>query len=66
MKSITQWQHFRKNYFWTAIFLTLAFAVTCILSLIRYDERWYLSFGFLILAWVVLPIANYISWRNKA
>ena len=66
MGKLTQWQHFKENYLNTAVILITAFALSLILDIIRgEDEMWWLSFIFLFIAVVVLPIGNYISWRKK-
>lgn len=63
--NFTQWDHFNKNYKWTAIFMILAFIITLSMELIRESELWWISFFFLFIGIVVLPIGNYISWKKK-
>ncbi len=66
MKNLTQWQHFKKNYLITSVVFTGMFILSITLSLIRFDNLWWFSFFFLILAWVIIPIGNYFSWKSKS
>lgn len=65
MSNITQWQHFKKNYLGTSLFLIGAFIVSLIMEIVRDSNTWWISFVFLFIATVIIPIANYFSWRKK-
>lgn len=65
MNNITQWQHFKKNYMGTFIFMMVLFVTALILEISRDSDTWYLSFFFFIIGAVILPIGNYLSWKKK-
>jgi len=65
MSNITQWQHFKKNYLGTFIFLMALFVASLVLEIIRSSETWWFSFFFFIIGAVILPIGNYLSWKKK-
>ena len=62
---MTQWQHFKKNYLWTFIAINLIGLTTLIMSLVRVDGEWCYSLFFFAIAWIAIPIGNYLSWRKK-
>ena len=62
MKNITQWQHLKKNYLAVMIFF-IGMAITA--YIIVEPEIWWAPIPFLTIALIIIPIGNYISWKNK-
>lgn len=65
MSNLTQWQHFKKNYMWTSLFLICVSFISLGMELYRESNEWWLSLVFLFIAIVIVPIGNYFSWRKK-
>jgi uncharacterized membrane protein YczE len=47
------------------IVFVFAFILTFVLEIYRGSEFWWVSFFFLIIGVVVIPIGNYMSWNKK-
>lgn len=63
--NFTSWDHFKKNYMWTAIILFGLFTTSLIMEIVRNSSEWWFSFFFLFIGGVILPIGNYLSWKKK-
>ena len=63
MKNITQFEHLKKNYLAIMIFF-IGMAIVAYFTV--EPEIWWAPIPFLVIALIIIPIGNYISWRNKA
>lgn len=63
-KNYTPWQHFKNNYIFTSIAFVVMFVLSLTMSLFRYDDLWWLSFIFLFIGVVAVPIGSYLSWKG--
>jgi len=62
MEKQTQWEHFKRNYLWTSIGIIIFSAV--IFINIESEMKW-LALPMFLIGSVVIPVGNYLSWRNR-
>ena len=63
---MTQFEFFLKNSLSPFIFALILFGGSLVIELYLGSKEWYFSFIFLFIAVIIIPIANYFSWkRNK-
>jgi predicted membrane channel-forming protein YqfA (hemolysin III family) len=59
-------EDFINNYLSTSLILSIMFIVILAFTVLRNDPQWFLSFCFLAIAWVIIPIAAIISYKRKS
>lgn len=65
MREVTQWNHYKQNYLGTTLIFIFLFGITLFFEILRDSKVWWFSFIFLIIGVVIIPIANYFSWKKK-
>jgi hypothetical protein len=60
-KEITQWEHFKKNY----LLISVGFVLASFWMYydVEAENKWLAIFPFIVGA-VIIPIGNYLSWKN--
>lgn len=63
MKNITQWEHFKRNYLAIMIFF-IGLGVLAIFT--AEPDIWWMPIPFFLIAFIIIPIGNYFSWKSKS
>lgn len=63
IKITTHWQLFKKNYLLASIFIS-AFGIFGLIGEYGEGGLWWFI-GMIVLAWVIIPIASYLSFKNR-